>query len=86
MTYGRISNETSRHPRESNHRHGSETTGRLSEFPAYVSVMPEIHLEEETIERLDRLRVDDESYDELITELLNIYEAEELTMHRSGDG
>ena len=48
--------------------------------------MPEIHLEEETLERLDRLRVDDESYDELLTELLNIYEAEELTLHRSGDG
>jgi len=48
--------------------------------------MPEIHLEEKTIDRLDSLRVDDETYDELITELLNIYEAEELTLHRSGDG
>jgi len=38
------------------------------------------------VERLDSLRVDDESYDELVTELLNIYEAEELTMFRSGDG
>ncbi|WP_257297881.1 hypothetical protein [Haloarchaeobius sp. FL176] len=48
--------------------------------------MPEIELREETVERLDSLRVDDESYDELVTELLNIYEAEELTMFRSGDG
>ncbi|AHG04085.1 hypothetical protein HALDL1_11100 [Halobacterium sp. DL1] len=48
--------------------------------------MPEITLSEETVERLDSLAVDDESYDELVTELLNIYEAEELTMFRSGDG
>ncbi|MFT4891960.1 MAG: hypothetical protein ACI9YT_002898 [Halobacteriales archaeon] len=48
--------------------------------------MPEIHLEEETIDRLDQLRVDDEPYDDLITELINIYEAEGLTLHRSGDG
>ncbi|WP_256297476.1 DUF7557 family protein [Haloarchaeobius salinus] len=48
--------------------------------------MPEIELREETVERLDSLRVDDESYDELVTELMNIYEAEELTMFRSGDG
>ncbi|MFD1646157.1 DUF7557 family protein [Haloarchaeobius litoreus] len=48
--------------------------------------MPEVELSEETVERLDSLRVDDESYDELVTELMNIYEAEELTMFRSGDG
>ncbi|MFC4407571.1 DUF7557 family protein [Haloarchaeobius iranensis] len=48
--------------------------------------MPEIELREETVGRLDSLRVDDESYDELVTELMNIYEAEELTMFRSGDG
>lgn len=48
--------------------------------------MAEIELREETVERLDSLRVDDESYDELVTELMNIYEAEELTMFRSGDG
>ena len=54
--------------------------------PGVGLVMPEIHLEEETVERLDQLRVDDEPYDELITELINIYEAEGLTLHRSGDG
>jgi hypothetical protein len=48
--------------------------------------MPEIELRKETVERLDGLRIDDESYDELVTELLNIYEVEELTMFRSGDG
>ena len=45
--------------------------------------MPQIHLDEETIERLDALRVDDESYDEIVTELINIYEAEEMTLFRS---
>lgn len=47
--------------------------------------MPKIHLDEDTIERLDGLREDDMSYDELITELINIYESEELTMFHSGD-
>lgn len=47
--------------------------------------MPTIELDEETIERLDGLRVEDESYDEIITELINIYEAEELTLFRAGD-
>ena len=47
--------------------------------------MPQIHLDEETIQRLDGLRMEDESYDEIINELINIYEAEELTMFHSGD-
>ena len=47
--------------------------------------MPEIEVSEETRDRLDRLAVDDESYDELITELINIYEAEELTLFHGGD-
>ncbi len=47
--------------------------------------MPTIELDEETIERLDALRVDDESYDELVNELINIYEASEYTMFRAGD-
>jgi hypothetical protein len=51
-----------------------------------VSRMPKVMLNEETVERLDSLRTEDESYDELVSELLNIYEAEELTMFRSGDG
>lgn len=48
--------------------------------------MPQVELDEETVERLDALRIDDESYDEIITELMNIYQASELTMFRSGDG
>lgn len=48
--------------------------------------MATIHLDEETIDRLDRLRIEDESYDEIVTELINIYEAEERTLFHSGDG
>ena len=48
--------------------------------------MVQIELDERTVDRLDDLREDDETYDELVTELLNIYEAEELTLFRSGDG
>ena len=47
--------------------------------------MPQVHLDEDTVERLDGLRVEDESYDEIITELINIYEAEELTLSYAGD-
>ncbi|EMA56949.1 DUF7557 family protein [Halorubrum kocurii] len=47
--------------------------------------MPQIHLDEETVERLDALRMDDEEYDEIVSELINIYEAEELTLFRGSD-
>jgi hypothetical protein len=47
--------------------------------------MPEIELDERTVSRLDDLRVEDESYDEIITELINIYQAEELTLFHGGD-
>ena len=47
--------------------------------------MPMIHLDEETVERLDALRIEDEDYDEIVTELINIYEAEELTLFRGSD-
>ncbi|WP_166377235.1 hypothetical protein [Halorubrum sp. BOL3-1] len=47
--------------------------------------MPQIHIDEETVERLDALRVDDEEYDEIVSELVNIYEAEELTLFRGSD-
>jgi hypothetical protein len=47
--------------------------------------MPSIDVNERTIERLDSLRVEDENYDELINELINIYEAEELTLFHGGD-
>ncbi|MFC6872606.1 MULTISPECIES: DUF7557 family protein [Halobellus] len=47
--------------------------------------MPQVHLDEETVARLDSLRQEGEDYDEIVTELINIYEAEELTLFRSGD-
>ncbi|MCU4925714.1 hypothetical protein OB905_06905 [Halobacteria archaeon AArc-dxtr1] len=47
--------------------------------------MPQVELDEETIARLDALRVEDESYDELIVELINIYEASERTLFHAGD-
>lgn len=47
--------------------------------------MPQIHLDEETIDRLDSLRESGEEYDEIVNELINIYEAEELTLFHSGD-
>jgi hypothetical protein len=47
--------------------------------------MPQIHLDRETVERPDSLRQEDEEYDEIITELINIYEAEELTLFHGGD-
>ena len=47
--------------------------------------MPEIRLDEGTVERLDGLRIEDESYDEIVTELINIYEAEERTLFHGGD-
>lgn len=47
--------------------------------------MPDVSLEPETVERLDGLRIDDESYDEIITELINIYEATEMSLAFGGD-
>lgn len=43
--------------------------------------MPEITIEEDTLERLDTLRAEGESYDELVEELCNIYEAEASAIH-----
>ncbi len=45
--------------------------------------MPQIQVDEETIERLDSLRLEDESYEEIINELINIYEAEELALFKA---
>jgi hypothetical protein len=47
--------------------------------------MPEVELDDETVERLDGLRVEDESYDEIVTELINIYQASERTLFHAGD-
>jgi len=47
--------------------------------------MPQIDLEERTLTELEALREAEQSYDELIVELMNIYEASETTLHHSGD-
>ncbi|WP_199517551.1 hypothetical protein [Haloferax sp. Atlit-12N] len=47
--------------------------------------MPQIHLDDETVARLDALREEDEEYDDLINELMNIYEASERTLFHAGD-
>ncbi|USZ71661.1 DUF7557 family protein [Natronosalvus halobius] len=47
--------------------------------------MPQVELDEKTIERLDALRIEDESYDELVIELINIYESSERTLFHAGD-
>jgi hypothetical protein len=47
--------------------------------------MPQVHPDDETAERLDGLRQADEEYDETVTELIDIYEAEELMSFRTGD-
>lgn len=48
--------------------------------------MTSVELSDETVARLDALRVEDETYDELVSELISIYEAEELTLFHAGDG
>lgn len=47
--------------------------------------MPTVELSEETIEDLDSLRIEDESYDEIITELIGIYRASELSLAFGGE-
>lgn len=47
--------------------------------------MPRIDIPSETIARLDTVREDEEAYDELIGELLNIYEASEGAIERRSD-
>lgn len=47
--------------------------------------MLEIELDAETVERLDGLRIEDESYDDVVTELINILEAQEISLARSPD-
>lgn len=63
---------------------GVGTRSLLSSGDVAAGEMPQVHLDEETIERLDALRESDEEYDEIINELINIYEVEELTLFRSG--
>jgi hypothetical protein len=47
--------------------------------------MPQVELSEETVRRLDGLRTDDETYDDVVSELISIYEAEERSMATGPD-
>lgn len=47
--------------------------------------MPQVQLDDETVDRLNDLRLEDESYDQIINELINIYEATELSLAHGGD-
>lgn len=42
-----------------------------------LASMPQIHLDDETVERLDALRVDGQEYDDLVNELIDSREASE---------
>lgn len=50
-----------------------------------LSTMPQVQLDDETVDRLNDLRLEDESYDQIINELINIYEATELSLAHGGD-
>ena len=47
--------------------------------------MATIELGDETGERLGGLRSRNESYDQIVTELVNVYQAEELTLFHGGE-
>ena len=47
---------------------------------------PQIQLDGEAIQRLDALRTGEEEYDEIFSEPIGVYEAEELTLFRGGEG
>lgn len=47
--------------------------------------MPTIEVEEETVKKLERLQIEDESYDEIINELIGIYQASEMTLAFGGE-
>jgi len=47
--------------------------------------VPEVELDDETVERLDGLRVEDDSYDDIVNELINSYQASERTLFHAGD-
>lgn len=44
-----------------------------------------VELGADTVDRLDTLREDGETYDDVVTELLDIYEASTMTMAHAGD-
>ena len=63
----------------------AEFAGGFKAARRFLSSMAQIQVDEETRERLDGLRVEDEEYDEIINELINIYRASEMTLFHAGD-
>nr|WP_201741635.1 hypothetical protein [Salinigranum halophilum] len=63
----------------------AEFAGGFKAAQRFLSSMAQIQVDEETLERLDGLRVEDEEYDEIINELINIYRASEMTLFHAGD-
>jgi hypothetical protein len=63
----------------------AEFAGGFKTARRFLSSMAQIQIDEETLERLDGLRVEDEEYDEIINELINIYRASEMTLFHAGD-
>ena len=47
--------------------------------------MPQIELRQETVDRLDDLAMEDETRDEIINELINIYQSTERSLAHGGD-
>lgn len=47
--------------------------------------MPQIDLSQATVNRLDELAIEDESYDQIINELINIYQSTERSLAHGGD-
>ncbi|MDR9411815.1 MAG: hypothetical protein RI544_00900 [Haloquadratum sp.] len=47
--------------------------------------MPQIEVSTETVQRLDRLTEEGQTYDEVIVELMNILQMEESTLFAAGD-
>jgi hypothetical protein len=63
----------------------AEFAGGFKAARRFLSSMAQIQVDEKTLERLDGLRVEDEEYDEIINELINIYRASEMTLFHAGD-
>jgi hypothetical protein len=48
--------------------------------------VPDVHLDERTVRRLDALRTGDQSYDDVVATLCNVAETQELALrHGSAD-
>lgn len=63
----------------------SDTDRELDAETAVSTADRSIPLEPETIDRLEAIREEGQSYDELVTELVDIYESTEWSLAHAGD-